>query len=55
MKKEKKEKLIDMLVYPKVTCITEADRRSWWKECKGKGSYNSALLSRVISIKRQIY
>jgi hypothetical protein len=51
MKKEKKETPIDVFIYPKITSLTEADRRSWW-EYKGRGSYNSALLSRIISIKR---
>lgn len=52
MKKEKKEIPIDAFIYPKITSITEADRRNWWQSIKGRGSYNSALLSRIISIKR---
>jgi hypothetical protein len=45
-----KAKEIQNKIFPKITSINSADREAWW--CYWRGTYNQALLDKIIQVKR---
>jgi hypothetical protein len=48
--KNQKIKEVQEKIFPKMTSINSADREAWW--CYWRGTYNQALLDKIIQIKR---